>query len=155
MPDTIAAFSQGRRTFLATANEGDARPDDVDLVRVKDATLDASLKPLTENKRLGRLEISKLDGDTDGDGKIEVPTMFGTRSFSLWDATTDKLVFDSGSLEPLLESHSPSSTIPRKRSPTKWIPAPTSAAPNPKPSPWAGSMASTTFSWAWSGRMAC
>jgi hypothetical protein len=46
---------------------------------------------------LGRLEISNIDGDTDADGDIDVPTMFGTRSFSIWNATSGALVFDSGS----------------------------------------------------------
>ncbi|HEY5892451.1 MAG TPA: PEP-CTERM sorting domain-containing protein [Chthoniobacterales bacterium] len=42
---------------------------------------------------------------SDGDGDIDVPTMFGTRSYSIWEVQPDdslKLVHDSGSLEPLL-----------------------------------------------------
>jgi len=43
------------------------------------------------------LLISKRDGDTTGDGRIDRPTMLGTRSFSIWDAQTGERVFDSGS----------------------------------------------------------
>ena len=51
----------------------------------------------TDDAILGRLAISPIDGDTDGDGDIDTPTMFGTRSFSIWNAETGERVFDSGS----------------------------------------------------------
>lgn len=107
MPDTIVAFQHQGVTLLATANEGDARPDDFDITTIGAARLSDSIAALASDERIKHLEISTLDGDLDGDGKIEVPTMFGTRSFSLWNAQTGKLVHDSGSLEPLLLEQTP------------------------------------------------
>jgi hypothetical protein len=46
---------------------------------------------------LGRLNISLTDGNLDADPDIEQPTAFGTRSFSIWDASDFSLVYDSGS----------------------------------------------------------
>jgi hypothetical protein len=48
---------------------------------------------------LGRLNVSRLDGDTDADGKIDDIHMLGTRSFSIWEQTASGpvLTFDSGS----------------------------------------------------------
>lgn len=46
--------------------------------------------------------MSKYTGDTGGDGDVDVPTAFGARSFSIWNATTlanvttATSVFDSG-----------------------------------------------------------
>ena len=117
MPDTIASFQLAGTTYIVTANEGDFRVDDADRVRVSalpasgagsvDATVAATLNSLygsnyRVNGALGRLRVSRLDGDTDADGDIDVLTMTGTRSFSIWDAATGALVKDSGSLESIL-----------------------------------------------------
>ncbi|HSJ03266.1 MAG TPA: choice-of-anchor I family protein [Verrucomicrobium sp.] len=102
MPDTLTVFQQGERVLIATANEGDARPDDFDRVTLASSPLDPSIASQYPLGQFGSLEISKLQGDTDGDGDIDVPTMFGTRSFSLWNADDLKLVVDSGSLELVL-----------------------------------------------------
>lgn len=105
MPDTVVRFRKGGLSYLATANEGDARPDDGDIVRAGTAgvvdTVDngagdlvfpGSLSNVTG---IGRLNISRLDGNTDGDAGLEVPTMIGTRSVTLWDENGNK-VFDTG-----------------------------------------------------------
>jgi len=122
MPDTIASFQLAGTTYIVTANEGDFRVDDADRVRVSalpasgagsvDATVAATLNSLyggnyRANGALGRLRVSRLDGDTDADGDIDVLTMTGTRSFSIWDAATGALVKDSGSLESILLSLDP------------------------------------------------
>ncbi|MES2708175.1 MAG: choice-of-anchor I family protein [Verrucomicrobiota bacterium] len=119
MPDNIAAFTSGGKTYIATANEGDARVDgvgpaatNVDEIRVSnlgttnfpgydgDTPLD---RPALDN-----LRISRLDGDTDGDGSINVITTFGTRSISIYDADTGDLVWDSGSfLETQIAANDP------------------------------------------------
>ncbi len=63
-----------------------------------DAVLDAAYGGNAQaDSALGRLRISLIDGDLDGDKDIDRPTMFGTRSFTIWDGVTGKLVFDSGS----------------------------------------------------------
>jgi hypothetical protein len=100
MPDTMVRFSQGGTTYLVTANEGDARPDDGDVARA--STLTGSMSPAAatyfSSAGRGRLTILKDQGDTDADGLIDEPTMMGTRSFSIWNAATGTLAFDSGSM---------------------------------------------------------
>lgn len=115
MPDTIGSFEANGVKFIVTANEGDAHPDDIDLERIEDlagagiavdpgteALLNAVYGDYTDENALGRLKISTVDGDANGDGDIDTLTAFGTRSFSVWNATTGTLVADSGSLEGLL-----------------------------------------------------
>lgn len=113
-----------KTTYLMTANEGDGRGDIDDdgtfnrygdELRVKDnddavtggtlpaidptylGTLDA-LYPsgdATDDENLGRLTISGIDG-LGADGEIESLHMYGTRSFTIWNAKTGAIVFDSG-----------------------------------------------------------
>lgn len=108
MADGIATAEIDGQTFLLTANEGDSR--DFDESRVFDLAEDELLDPslqqdlidrgdldlANEDFGLGRLEVSTLDGDTDGDGDIDVLHAFNSRSFSIYDADGN-LVFDSGS----------------------------------------------------------
>lgn len=119
MPDTIAHYNAAGTNYIVTVNEGDARTDDRDISRFGDIAGNDSMNniidqnspsnfPLTQTglrdnaTGLGRLNVSRLDGDTDADGKIDTPTMIGTRSFSIWNADTGALVWDSGSLESVL-----------------------------------------------------
>lgn len=104
MPDGIASYEVGGTRFVVSANEGDARDDEE--VRFKDANIDpdvlAELDALyggnaRADAALGRLTLSMIDGDTDGDGDIDVPTMYGSRSFTIWNSETGEMVFDSGS----------------------------------------------------------
>lgn len=117
MPDTIATFILGGRRLLATANEGDARTDDGDVARAGAANLvdtvaDGAGDPifsgsLSDSAGIGRLTISRVDGNLDADSLIEVPTMIGTRSFTLWDEA-GRRVFDSGSmLEDFVRANAP------------------------------------------------
>jgi hypothetical protein len=113
MPDTMVRFSRGGTTYLVTANEGDARPDDGDTMRINQEgvsgrpTIDATVKTTLDglyggnfkaDAALGRLNILKDQGDTDADGDIDQPTALGTRSFSIWNASSGTLAFDSGSM---------------------------------------------------------
>ena len=123
-PDAIASFVQGGKTFLVTANEGDAREYGGafnEMVRVSalvpasgsaatsgNPALDPALLAQVQSRRgdadLGRLEVTKWYGDRDGDGDIDALTTIGTRSFSIWEvggtdgAPTLTLRFDSGTL---------------------------------------------------------
>lgn len=117
MPDTITTFMHRGRRLLATANEGDARTDDGDVARagaanVVDTVSDGASDQifagsLSDSAGLGRLTISRFDGNLDADALIEVPTMIGTRSFTLWDET-GRRVFDSGSmLEEFVRANAP------------------------------------------------
>ena len=125
MPDTIASFSKDGVDYVVTANEGDSREywfdvadeaactaaggldydaDDgclawTDEARGKDLTLDAAAFPdatIQDEENLGRLKVVVTEGDTDNDGDIDVIHSFGTRSFSIWNAETGALVYDSG-----------------------------------------------------------
>lgn len=113
MPDTMVKFSVGGGTYLITANEGDAHPSDVDIMRISQEgasgrpAIDATVKTTLDgmyggnfkaNASLGRLNILRDQGDIDADGDIDQPTALGTRSFSIWNAETGELAFDSGSL---------------------------------------------------------
>ena len=100
-PDAIATYQAGGGTYLVTANEGDARSQYqcfTDQIRVQDLVLDPAVLPaeqLQAESRLGRLNVSRTDGDANGDGKHEALFSFGGRSFSIW-STDGPLVFDSG-----------------------------------------------------------
>jgi 3-phytase len=101
MPDAIDAFvAKDGHTYLVTANEGDARDEDE---RIKNANID----PSVDTSGMDRLQISTIDGDTDGDGDIDVLYSYGARSFSIWDEN-GKQVWDSGdAIEQLLASEHP------------------------------------------------
>ncbi|MEM1044593.1 MAG: choice-of-anchor I family protein [Pseudomonadota bacterium] len=108
MADSIATYEVNGQTYVVTANEGDSR--DFDEARVgeaaEDGLLDQALfddllaKGLIDEDSdtdigLERLTISTIDGDTDGDGDIDVLHAFSSRSFSIFDHDGN-LVFDSG-----------------------------------------------------------
>ncbi|MEN9840836.1 MAG: hypothetical protein RL376_636 [Verrucomicrobiota bacterium] len=93
MPDTITKFERSGTTYIVTANEGDARPDNGDIARA------STLVTGTTNTDIARLNILKdVGGDANVDGKPDTPTMMGTRSFTIWNASTGALAFDSGSM---------------------------------------------------------
>ena len=95
-PDSIAAYEVDGETYYVTANEGDARDEDE---RVEELELDSTAFPNAEElqgeEELGRLEVSTIDGDIDGDGDYDRLVSYGGRSFSIRDAN-GHLVFDSG-----------------------------------------------------------
>ncbi|MFY0484094.1 choice-of-anchor I family protein [Flavobacterium sp. PLA-1-15] len=104
MPDAIASYTVSGTTYLVTANEGDVREYDAleEEAKVGDADyfLDPAVFPnaalLKKNGNLGRLVVSNKSGDLNNDGLFEEIHVFGTRSFSIWNATTKQLVYDSG-----------------------------------------------------------
>ena len=98
MPDSSVAFDADGQTYLLTANEGGARNEDA---RTRTLNLDPTAYPnagfLQANSRIGRIQASTIDGDTDGDGDIDQIYTYGTRSFSIFNMTNNtQLVFDSG-----------------------------------------------------------
>jgi DNA-binding beta-propeller fold protein YncE len=109
LPDGIASYTTGGKTYLITANEGDARADwpgfnEETRVRAHCTNgLDPSVFPDAANlildSNLGRLRITAApNGGQAGKnaaGQCNELYSFGARSFSIWD-TSIKRVYDSG-----------------------------------------------------------
>lgn len=106
-PDGIANYTASvevddeivEKTFLVTANEGDAR----DFSETRAGKLDladygitAAIMELQENEYLGRLKLTtEFPAQTDDEGNYLNLISYGGRSFSIWD-DEGNLVFDSG-----------------------------------------------------------
>lgn len=103
MPDGIANYTVGSTTYIITANEGDEKEYAalVERTTVGAVTLDPIAFPngdiLKQSHNLGRFRISNLQGDTDIDGDYDELYAVGARSFSIWNASTGALIYDSGS----------------------------------------------------------
>ena len=122
MPDAIAAYAIGGRTYLVTANEGDGRewpllpdgePDEkspaffkneLKLSKIKDDKISANM-PADQRAFIAeaRKDDSPYKGVTvhadaglDADGAMGELLTFGGRSFSILDAETLEPVYDSG-----------------------------------------------------------
>ncbi|MBC6993992.1 choice-of-anchor I family protein [Neolewinella lacunae] len=101
-PDALDYFEVEGEGYLITANEGDARDYGAfsEESRISGLNLDPTAFPdadfLQQNTVLGRLNATTATGDTDGDGDIDEIYTYGSRSFSVWNATTGALVWDSG-----------------------------------------------------------
>ena len=86
MPDGLATFTAGGKTYLVTANEGDAREWGDYENTTNDLTIDGDDK----------VEVL-INGEHDGleEGKHY---LLGARSFSVWDTEDMSLAFDSGDM---------------------------------------------------------
>jgi 2',3'-cyclic-nucleotide 2'-phosphodiesterase (5'-nucleotidase family) len=139
MPDAIASFVQDGVTYLVTANEGDARewggtgnvfneavriselvPASGSIAPAGMPTLDAALLSQIQSRRgdadLGRIDVSRWVGDTDGDGDLDRLQVFGGRGFAIWEvggtstAPTLTLRYNSGQLiDQIIASQLPGS----------------------------------------------
>ncbi len=113
MPDAIASYKVAGQTYLVTANEGDAREYTgySEIVRLSAASyvLDPVKFPNAGaiKANLGRLNVTTASGDTDGDGDFDEIHAFGSRSFSIFNATTGALVWDSKDDMELITSKHP------------------------------------------------
>lgn len=118
MPDAIAVLENedddrydyedddrqsNRIPYLFTANEGDARDyaafSEEVRIGASSVVLDPAVFPnaafLKANENLGRLNITKTMGNTDGDSEYEALYSLGARSFSVWNGNNGALLFDS------------------------------------------------------------
>ena len=97
------------KTYLITANEGDAREYDgfAEEVRIRahcdqglDPTVFANAEQLLLDSNLGRLRVTSApNGNATGKnaaGQCTELYTFGARSFTVWDAASVTPVFDSG-----------------------------------------------------------
>jgi len=118
MPDAIAYSTIGGQGYVFSANEGDSREFGavVDAARISTLNLDPTVFPdqliLKNNNLAGRLSGLRYSGDTDNDGDLDEIHVMGGRSFSIWNAATGALVFDSKDLiEQIIAAHPVYSTI--------------------------------------------
>lgn len=107
-PDGIASYTVNGKTYIVTANEGDARDYNGfrEAVRlgsnqyVLDPTAFPNASVLKNTANLGRLNVTTALGDENEDGWFEKIYSYGARSFSIWESDQAtgklKLVFDSG-----------------------------------------------------------
>lgn len=103
MPDGIASYKVNGTTYIVGANEGDDREYSAfnERLRINDPAykLDSVAFPnakfLKDDNNLGRLRVTKASGDTDGDGDFDEIHLIGGRSFSIWNADTKTIVYDS------------------------------------------------------------
>ncbi len=112
MPDAITTMNINGQDFLFTANEGDGREMGavIDANRISTLALDSTIwtdQPIVKNSKfMGRLNGLKYSGDTDNDGDLDEIHVLGGRSFSIRNATTGALVFDSKDLiERITSTH--------------------------------------------------
>jgi YVTN family beta-propeller protein len=102
LPDAISHFSTGGAAYLITANEGDAREYAAfdEQARVSSLKLDSKVFPnaatLQLPANLGRLRVTNTLGDIDSDGDFDVLYGFGGRGFSVINAASGQLVYESG-----------------------------------------------------------
>jgi hypothetical protein len=104
MPDGIQNFKIGGTNYIVTANEGDEKDlsgfSERTTVGANTYALDATLFPqssiLKASYNLGRFRISNATGNTDGDAEFEEIAALGARSFSIFNADTKQIVYDSG-----------------------------------------------------------
>lgn len=104
MPDAVQNFKAGGTNYVITANEGDEKDlsgfSERTTVGANNYTLDATLFPqssiLKASYNLGRFRVSNATGNTDGDAEFEEIAALGARSFSIFNADTKQIVYDSG-----------------------------------------------------------
>lgn len=104
VPDGIASYSVAGTTYLVTANEGDEKEYGSFTERttvgagsyVLDATNFPNASILKQNNNLGRFRVTNVNGNTDADSSFETMYCLGARSFSIFNTSTQQVVFDSG-----------------------------------------------------------
>lgn len=115
MPDAIAFYEVNGTGYMVTANEGDARDyggyAEERKIGDSDYTLDptvfseAAILELETN--LGDINVTIASGDTDNDGDFDEIHVFGGRSFSIFNAETGALVYDSGNDFEIITANHP------------------------------------------------
>lgn len=103
-PDAVQNYKVGNTNYIVTANEGDEKDlsgySERTTVGANTYTLDPVLFPhsniLKASYNLGRFRVSSATGNTDGDTEFEEIAALGARSFSIFNADTKQIVYDSG-----------------------------------------------------------
>lgn len=88
MPDGISIYEAGNATYLLTANEGDAREWGDFINEVKATITSVEGEEAKKVRMLDQSVTAGLDSDKN--------YLFGSRSFSIFNADTMELIYDSG-----------------------------------------------------------
>ncbi|WP_395047451.1 choice-of-anchor I family protein [Flavobacterium sp.] len=104
IPDGVANYNVAGVNYLVTANEGDEKEytglNERTTIGAGAYTLDATNFPqsaiLKNSNNAGRMRVTNLNGNTDGDAAFEEIYSLGSRSFSIFNASTKTIVYDSG-----------------------------------------------------------
>ncbi len=103
-PDAVQNYKVGNTHYIVTANEGDEKDlsgfSERTTVGANTYTPDPSIflqaAVLKASYNLGRFRVSSATGNTDGDSDFEEIAALGARSFSIFNADTRQIVYDSG-----------------------------------------------------------
>lgn len=103
-PDAVQNYKVGTTHYIVTANEGDEKDlsgfSERTTVGANNYTPDPALFPqaaiLKASYNLGRFRVSNATGNMDGDAGFEEIAALGARSFSIFNADTRQIVYDSG-----------------------------------------------------------
>ncbi|MGV3459664.1 MAG: choice-of-anchor I family protein [Flavobacterium sp.] len=116
MPDAVASYNLAGTNYIVTANEGDEKEytgfEERTTLGAASYLLDAVAYPqaamLKKSQNAGRFRVSNLSGNTDADAEFEQMYAVGSRSFSIFNADTKQLVYDSGDDFEMYTSMEPS-----------------------------------------------
>ncbi len=103
-PDAVATYNVNGVNYIITANEGDEKEygsfEERTTIGSNDYMLDATTYPqsamLKNSFNAGRMRVTNVNGDTDNDMDYDQIYCLGSRSFSIFNADTKEIVFDSG-----------------------------------------------------------
>lgn len=103
-PDAVQNYKAGGTNYIVTANEGDEKDlsgfSERTTVGANGYALDATIFPNTSvlkaSHNLGRFRVTSVNGNIDGDAEYEEINAMGARSFSIFNADTKQIVYDSG-----------------------------------------------------------
>jgi len=104
IPDAVQSYKVGNTNYIVSANEGDEKDlsgySERTTVGANTYTLDPVLfsqaSVLKSSYNLGRFRVSSATGNMDADSDFEEIAALGARSFSIFNADTKQLVYDSG-----------------------------------------------------------
>ncbi|WP_417351088.1 choice-of-anchor I family protein [Flavobacterium alkalisoli] len=104
IPDAVANYNVNGVNYIITANEGDEKEYDNFEERTtignNGYSLDATIFPqaamLKKSFNAGRMRVTNANGNLDEDAEFEQIYCLGTRSFSIFNADTKEIVYDSG-----------------------------------------------------------
>ncbi len=103
-PDAMASFKIGNTNYLVTANEGDEKDlggfSERTTVGANGYVLNPNNFPnasiLKASHNLGRFRVTSVNGNTDSNSDFEEINALGARSFSVFNADTKAIAYDSG-----------------------------------------------------------